>query len=406
MTKKSRDTTQAAPLPAYLRTRSALTPESRTTRATDRLRGCEVFVKLAVGSESCAALRTEWQLLHRLAAGSFARPVEFRMLNSNTAYLTTEFIDGESFLTSPLLADEETFYSVVKQALESLSLIHHAGYIHGDIRPQNLMIAGDGDSVRVFWTDLEHAVEVDSASANMTYVEGFDDPELGNGHSQSPRTDLFALGRTILERVPDEADIRSGWGEVLLSMAEALCDPSPVDCLLDAEQAGLFMDKLAQDEGIPTMPPRPSFRPPLNIVNVEAKASWQHHWPAWRDARQGTAIAVTGAAGSGKTVFLRSMGADLALAGHLVLDLLDGRVAELDDGPWQTWLETAENRPVVMVDAADMKRFSARLTSVQKLPLVVIIESSDEVKRIDCDAHWTYPEFSQRRWYQWVTASI
>lgn len=410
MTEKYVESAAEVPVPAHLEARHALVPAHRTARARDLLRGCDVFAKLAVGADACDALRNEWLLLNRLAPGYFPRPVEFKYLSSERAYLTTEYLAGESFLKSPLVKNEKVFFQIVQQALRGLAVLHSAGYVHGDVRPQNLMVGGHDTEAWAMWTDLEHAVRVGSLDAGGMFVGGFHDPTLADGGAQSARTDLFAFGQTLLERIPNEEEIASGWGESLLKLAEVLCDPSPVDCLHDADRAAQHLDNLAQTEGIATMPPIPRFQPPMQVINMEARRAWEANWRRWTESTQGFRLGVTGPPRCGKTTFLRGMTSQLALDGHSVLDLLPGGVhggpEGVDGTLFESFVAESQKMPVVLLDSADARAFVAQQRSALKQPVFLIIESSGNQGTLATDEQWQFPIFSERRWYQWVTASI
>jgi eukaryotic-like serine/threonine-protein kinase len=127
-------------------------------------------------------------------------------------YLVMELVDGPSL--ADVLATEGAFdpdevVEVAAQALAGLARAHQAGLLHRDVKPGNLLRDSDG-TVKV--TDFGVAEAADSPGLTRSgFVIGtraYLAPERRRGQPADVRTDLYALGATLLElltgRPPDD----------------------------------------------------------------------------------------------------------------------------------------------------------------------------------------------------------
>jgi hypothetical protein len=131
---------------------------------------------------------------------------------SGRPYLVMELVDGPSL--ADVLATEGPldFHEVVEvaaQALAGLARAHQAELLHRDIKPGNLLRDPEG-TIKV--TDFGVAEAADSTNLTRTgFVIGtrsYLAPERRRGQPADVRTDLYALGATLLElltgRPPDD----------------------------------------------------------------------------------------------------------------------------------------------------------------------------------------------------------
>jgi hypothetical protein len=131
---------------------------------------------------------------------------------SGRPYLVMELVDGPSL--ADVLATEGAFdahevVEVAAQALAGLARAHQAGLLHRDIKPGNLLRDPDG-TIKV--TDFGVAEAADSPGLTRTgFVIGtraYLAPERRRGQAADVRTDLYALGATLVElltaRPPDD----------------------------------------------------------------------------------------------------------------------------------------------------------------------------------------------------------
>ena len=94
--------------------------------------------------------------------------------------------------------------AVLRQTSLGIAAIHAAGIIHRDIKPNNIMVDGNGADLRLWITDfgLARAYENESTVSSIGTVAGtpgYIAPELFLGHPPSQASDLFALGVVLHE---------------------------------------------------------------------------------------------------------------------------------------------------------------------------------------------------------------
>jgi serine/threonine protein kinase len=120
-------------------------------------------------------------------------------------HLVIEYLNGETLLAaSPRTTyPEPVVISWACQLLDALSYIHHAGVIHRDINPKNIMLVSDG-TVKLI--DFGTAKNLNSSGKDkaghdpFTKItnKGFDIPELFIGGDCDQRCDLFGLAQTCI----------------------------------------------------------------------------------------------------------------------------------------------------------------------------------------------------------------
>jgi TonB family protein len=122
-------------------------------------------------------------------------------------YAAMELLEGEDLAsrtarTGPLPA--EAALSVVSQAARGLAAGHHAGVVHGGVKPENLFLAQDEHGeVRVLVLDFGIAQAAFAEPALATDAPGplpsaFAAPEVRNGMPATAAADVFSLAATAI----------------------------------------------------------------------------------------------------------------------------------------------------------------------------------------------------------------
>jgi eukaryotic-like serine/threonine-protein kinase len=128
-------------------------------------------------------------------------------------WLVMEYIEGETLrrrLKQPIPAEE--FFAIATQCCEGLQAAHEKGIIHGDIKPENIMLA-PGNRVKILdfgvarhaWNsnpnDATKSMETMTASGG---TPAYMAPEVLLKQRDDGRSDIFSLGLTFYEMLGGE----------------------------------------------------------------------------------------------------------------------------------------------------------------------------------------------------------
>jgi TPR repeat protein/tRNA A-37 threonylcarbamoyl transferase component Bud32 len=130
---------------------------------------------------------------------------------NNTAYMVMRFEEGSNLaavLEKRATLPEGELTRIVQPILDGLELVHNAGFIHRDIKPDNIHIRADGSPVLL---DFGSARQPISRAPSMTILvaPGYAPFEqyYSSGENQGPWTDIYALGATCYRAISGAAPL-------------------------------------------------------------------------------------------------------------------------------------------------------------------------------------------------------
>jgi serine/threonine protein kinase len=140
---------------------------------------------------------------------------------NNTAYMVMEYEQGRSFgtvLREPGSCREDRLRDLLMPLLDGLEQVHEAGFVHRDIKPNNLFVRDDGTPVVLDFGSARQALGVETRTLTSLVSPGYAPFEQYNanrdGDKQGPWTDIYALGATLYRAVtgkgPVDALTRAG----------------------------------------------------------------------------------------------------------------------------------------------------------------------------------------------------
>ena len=155
--------------------------------------------KMRTRSEVLAKLRREFYCAQALAHRSIIKVYELDL--NKVPFFSMELIDGESLPSAmqrfhPLPLPPQYVWSVVREVGEGLVHAHQRCVVHGDIKPQNIMVTHSGE-VRIL--DFGAA---SSSPASLT--PAYASCELLEGREPDPRDDLFSFACLVYELLAGE----------------------------------------------------------------------------------------------------------------------------------------------------------------------------------------------------------
>ncbi|MBK6939651.1 MAG: serine/threonine protein kinase [Planctomycetes bacterium] len=145
-------------------------------------------------------LLTETRLARRVTHPNVCRVHDVGEVGG-VPFLSMEYIDGEdlkSLLRRIGRMPADKALQIARQLCLGLFAAHEHGVLHRDLKPQNIMVDGDGD-VRI--TDFGIAIERDRSVDGTTVLgtPAYLAPEVLGGAAPSVKSDLYSLGLVLHE---------------------------------------------------------------------------------------------------------------------------------------------------------------------------------------------------------------
>ena len=140
--------------------------------------------------------------LHRLRNAGVV-PVRATWRENGTAYFAMDFIDGIELPAEPMQGVTwSTWEPVARKLLTALGAIHEAGLIHGDIKPENVLVTREGRPVVIdFGTARTSGEARTSRLATAAMTPGYCPPELAvrnRADELGPWSDLYSWAITVM----------------------------------------------------------------------------------------------------------------------------------------------------------------------------------------------------------------
>ncbi|PYT37441.1 MAG: hypothetical protein DMF52_03255 [Acidobacteria bacterium] len=118
-------------------------------------------------------------------------------------FLALEWAPGEDFVTASRTASRQHFYAMLLQVCAGLDHLHSRGFIHGDLKPENVLVTPDPKSAMsppiVKMLDFGFAVNPGAPAAVLQGSPHYLAPEVIAGDPSSFRSDLYSLGVILYE---------------------------------------------------------------------------------------------------------------------------------------------------------------------------------------------------------------
>src|SRR3954467_2026606 len=235
---------------------------------------------LAADPEFVARFRREAKAAARLSSPAVVN-VSDQGQDAGSVFLVMELVEGHTLrdvLRSEGALPPAEAVAVVSPVLEALAAAHAAGYVHRDVKPENVLIGEDG-RIKVGDFGLARAVDASPLTATTGLLLGtvaYLAPEQVRRGVADARTDVYAAGVVLFEvltgrppyegdtalsvayqhlheRVPAPSSLNPEVPEELDELVLAATEPDPDDRPPDA---GTLLEDLRQVASqLPPVPP-------------------------------------------------------------------------------------------------------------------------------------------------------
>jgi eukaryotic-like serine/threonine-protein kinase len=116
-----------------------------------------------------------------------------RFVTVTEVMLLMEYVDGISIERQPPATFEEAVH-IFRQTALGLQAMHDAGFVHADMKPNNVVVTDDG-SVKII--DLGQACPIGTVKERIQGTPDYIAPEQVHRRAITPQTDIYNLGATM-----------------------------------------------------------------------------------------------------------------------------------------------------------------------------------------------------------------
>jgi serine/threonine protein kinase len=190
---------------------------------------------------------------------SFSHPNIVRVLRffqaHDTGYMVMDYERGTSlrdWLQRNPQPEEETLLALVAPLLEGIEKVHATGFLHRDIKPDNIFIRENGTPVLIDFGSARQSLATTHALTAMVTPGYAPFEQYGSGAEQGPWTDIYALGAVLvyamIGRAPPDAIARMKNDRLGDELAVAALRYSPR--VIDAVRHAMAVDEKARPQTI------------------------------------------------------------------------------------------------------------------------------------------------------------
>jgi serine/threonine protein kinase len=158
-----------------------------------------VHAELAADPEFRARFSTEVAAARKVS-GLFTALVVDADVDAPVPWLATAYVAGPSLSEAVRNSGPLTAWSLLALAAglaKSLTAIHAAGVVHGDLKPSNVLLAPDGPRVIDFGISQAAEAAPLARAGLVVGTPSFMAPEQAAGEDVGPRSDVFSLGAVL-----------------------------------------------------------------------------------------------------------------------------------------------------------------------------------------------------------------
>ncbi len=170
--------------------------------ATDDQNGEEVALKRVIyerpeDSRIFEQMEAEYKMARRIDHPYVRKCYKLEKIRSifkvKEMLLSMEMFDGQSLEDGPTLSLVDVLL-VLKMVADGLNAMHHQGFVHCDIKPNNILLSKTG-AIRII--DLGQSCKIGTTKQRIQGTPDYIAPEQVRRKPLGPKTDIFNLGATM-----------------------------------------------------------------------------------------------------------------------------------------------------------------------------------------------------------------
>lgn len=180
----------------------------RSQEQPDQLFALKWLDKIEQNPDQWKHFEQEWEVLTKLQHPNCAKVFE-RAREGDRFYFTSEYVEGQDLVSACRNLNWNAIFLLIVQAARALDYLHSQGYIHRDIKADNLLVgkiyeegrAGSEERLRLKLIDFGLACQEEAIKASPEIVGTlpYIAPEILNGKVYDHRVDLYALGVVLYQ---------------------------------------------------------------------------------------------------------------------------------------------------------------------------------------------------------------
>lgn len=113
--------------------------------------------------------------------------------HQGNAAIVMELVDGHELQNVSSVLEPKQIAKIISEASRAISVAHHAGILHRDLKPQNLVVT-PGHEVRILDFGLSIEMNSNAVEEGFSGTVAYAAPERLRGQAATPASDIFSLG--------------------------------------------------------------------------------------------------------------------------------------------------------------------------------------------------------------------